>query len=90
MISELPFPRYTRKGQCNRCGWCCLLEDPPCTHLEFIEKGKYNCKIHDKKDRLEKCIVFPGNPPIQNPRCGYWFIDLWENNKMIKAGEGIR
>lgn len=84
--ATLPFPRYIRKGECKRCGWCCLQEDPPCPHL-FIDKvtGKSTCKIHKSEDRPEKCKVYPGNPPIVHPECGYYFVDRWDNGRKVKC-----
>jgi len=83
---KLPFPRYERKGECLRCGWCCLHEDPPCLHLEIDESGKATCLIFDSPDRPSKCHNHPGNPPILHEGCGYWFIDKWDSDKVIKYG----
>jgi len=87
-VTSLPFPRYMRKGKCKRCGACCLNED--CKHLGFNRKaGITTCKIYDSPDRPSKCGIYPGNPPILNPDCGYYFIDRWSNDKIIAAGEGL-
>ena len=88
--TELPFPRYVRKGECLRCGWCCLNEDPPCLHLEQLPDGKYNCKIHKSKERPLRCKLYPSNPPITHLECGYYFIDKWDNNKIVRAGDALR
>jgi hypothetical protein len=85
MIEQLPKPRYVRKGQCNRCGKCCLNED--CDHLEWLENGKANCKIFGKKERPLRCGWFPQLPPIIIEGCGYYFIDRWNNNKKLKEFE---
>ena len=83
----LSHPRYVRKGKCLRCGFCCLSEN--CEHFEWIEKdGKKiaNCKIFGKPERPEKCVNFPQAPPLLNPKCGYYFLDTWENNRKVKMG----
>jgi len=72
--------RYLRKGQCNRCGWCCKHEN--CEHLE-IKNGIATCLIYKQKREL-KCTIFPDAPPILHEGCGYWFIDTWEDNKIVK------
>ena len=77
-------PRYIRKGKCNRCGWCCLQEEPPCPHL--IKEGeKYRCSIYNDKNKPMRCNLYPGNPPILHEPCGYYFIDIWEDNKIVKG-----
>ncbi len=81
IIINLKHPRYTRKGKCNQCGWCCLQED--CEHLE-IKNGLAICLIHDDSGRPDKCKLWPEMPPIPHEGCGYYFIDLWENNKKVK------
>jgi len=40
------------------------------------------CKIY--KDRFLRCRLFPEAPPILNNDCGYYFLDTWENNKIVK------
>lgn len=70
-----------RKGQCNRCGQCCIgktYSEPriDCPNLEFKE-GKAFCKIYE--DRPESCRDFPTSAeeltgfsiPIKN--CGFYF-----------------
>lgn len=76
--------RYKRMGKCARCGACCLVEDPPCPHLSWDGK-KAICKIFGKPERFERCKIFPANPPIPFESCGYYFLDMWENNKIIKG-----
>jgi len=52
-----------RKGQCNRCGECCVLRIDKetgkkiyCEHFEFRD-GKGFCKIYE--DRPKNCRIFP-------------------------------
>ena len=73
--------RYDRKGECNRCGDCCVNED--CEHFQFGEPA--TCLIHDKERPL-KCPLFPEMPPIPKEfkNCGYWFEDTWEDNRIVK------
>jgi hypothetical protein len=86
---DLPFPRYVRGGTCLRCGWCCDHED--CQHLVYnISTRRATCLIWRKKERPLYCGIYPGNPPILHSECGYYFIDRWENNRKIKAGEPIQ
>ena len=89
MTGELPFPRYRRKGKCLQCGWCCLRENPLCPHLKFRDDGSTVCLIHRKASRPSYCRNYPGNPPILHEGCGYYFLDRWDDNKIIKAGETI-
>ena len=70
--------RYIRQGKCNRCGWCCEQED--CEHLERGEMA--TCKIYD--ERFERCWRYPEMPPIMHEGCGYYFLDTWEDNKVVK------
>ena len=84
MSSKLPFPRYIRRGECSRCGWCCLKED--CEHLAW-NGDTATCKIYGDPSRPEKCELFPEMPPILNPRCGYWFVDKWSNDKVLRVRE---
>jgi hypothetical protein len=74
-------PRYERRGQCIRCGFCCQQEN--CEHLSFDEDGLATCLIHEEERPL-RCSLYPANPPIVHEGCGYWFIDLYENNKIVK------
>ena len=69
-------PRYTRQGECLKCGSCCVDED--CEHFD-----PPLCKIHDQK-RPPKCEWFPEAPPIIFEKCGYYFMDTWEDNKFMK------
>lgn len=77
-------PRYKRQGQCNRCGACCVNED--CEHLE-MSNGASTCLIHNDPDRPLKCKLFPEMPPILFPNCGYYFLDKYEDNRVVKIGE---
>ena len=65
-------PRYTRHGQCNRCGECCSQED--CEHFGW-QGNLAVCVIHDSPDRPEKCRMYPANPPTIFSRCGFYFVD---------------
>jgi len=76
---KFPNPRYIRKGKCNRCGWCCLQDN--CEYLMWNGDITF-CKIY--KDRFLRCRLFPEAPPILNNDCGYYFLDTWENNKIVK------
>lgn len=78
-------PRYIRKGQCNRCGWCC--EYHGCPHLQYDGGGKAVCPIY--KNRPKRCRVFPEAPPILHEGCGYYFIDTWDNNRIVKFGKDL-
>lgn len=82
-IPDITKPRYKRMGKCNRCGACCLVEDPPCPHLAW-EGKKAICKIFSKPERPLRCKLFPEMPPIPFKSCGYYFLDKWENNKIVK------
>lgn len=77
-------PRYKRRGQCNRCGWCCEY-----SNCEYLSKknGKAICKIYN--DRPLKCILFPQAPPILTETCGFYFLDTWENNRIVKYGKDL-
>jgi len=74
--------RYIRKGKCNRCGECCINED--CEHLIW-ESDIAICLIY--KNRFDRCKWFPQAPPILIEKCGYYFLDTWENNRIVKAKE---
>ena len=71
--------RYIRQGECNRCGQCCINED--CEH--FVMGEPATCLIHDK-ERPPKCEWFPEAPPIIFEKCGYYFLDTWEDNRIVK------
>lgn len=77
--------RYIRKGQCNRCGACCIIEDPPCPHLKWNGKIAI-CNIYNNPNRPLRCKLFPESPPIpsQFDKCGYYFIDTWNNDEIVK------
>lgn len=74
--------RYLRKGNCAQCGWCCQQEE--CPHLTFVD-GKYYCDIYYSDARPIRCKLFPEDPPIRNEKCGYFWLDRWENDKIVKA-----
>jgi len=76
--------KYERKGECNRCGSCCQNED--CEHFDS-EGEKTTCKIFGSTDRLLKCSLFPELPPILFEKCGYYFLDKWENNRKVELGK---
>ena len=76
--------RYIRKGKCNRCGWCCKHEN--CEYLR-LKNGKATCLIHDDPKRSDKCKLFPEMPPILHNGCGYYFLDTWENNRIVRCRE---
>lgn len=75
--------RYTREGKCIRCGWCCLHED--CDYLE-IDGELATCLIFGDPVRPNKCVWFPQAPPILNEKCGFYFLDTWDNNRKVKFG----
>jgi len=85
------FPRYKRKGKCNRCGWCC--EYHGCELVKYKRVGLFRkreiavCTIH--KDRPQRCVVFPEAPPILHEGCGFSFVDTWENNRPVKYGKDL-
>ena len=72
-------PRYKRRGECLKCGWCCQNED-----CEHFDKDKKTCAIYGQENRPKKCIIFPSGPPITHSKCGYYFLDSWNNNKITK------
>ena len=72
--------RYTRKGKCNRCGWCCQQEN--CEHLQMGNELA-TCLIHEKERPL-RCSLYPDAPPIIYDKCGYYFLDTFDNNKIVK------
>lgn len=77
--------RYKRQGECNRCGWCCLQEDPPCPYLKKEEDEKYSCTVfNDPSKRYARCYLYPDGPPIIHEGCSYYFIDTLDNDKIIK------
>ena len=74
--------RYKREGKCNRCGYCCLTEK--CDYFDMDDGGLATCRIYGDKLRPDKCGSFPQAPPILNERCGYYFLDTWEGNRIVK------
>ena len=83
---ELDFGlRYKRKGRCLRCGSCCLCEDPACEYLSFDDNVAV-CLIYKQADRPLRCKLFPEMPPIPKEfkDCGFYFLDTWEDNKIVK------
>lgn len=84
IVIDLKRPRYIRKGKCNRCGWCC--EYRVCDHLTY-EDGVAICGIYE--DHPGECQRFPQAPPILTETCGFYFLDTWENNKVVKYGRDL-
>lgn len=78
--------RYLRKGSCLQCGWCCLEEN--CEYLLW-DNDKAVCSIYDTDFRPDRCKTFPQAPPILNPACGYYFLDRWENDRVVKFGSDL-
>jgi hypothetical protein len=76
--------RYERQGECKRCGQCCVQEE--CEYL-ILEGNIAACKIYE--NRYARCRRFPQNPPILIKKCGYYFLDTWENNKPVKFGKDL-
>ncbi len=75
-------PRYERRGSCLRCGKCCIGEG--CEHL-IIGDGATTCAIHKDPSRPEKCVLFPALPPIVFKGCGFYFLDLWDNGRIVRG-----
>lgn len=73
--------RYLRRGRCSQCGWCCKREG--CKDLVFVD-SKYFCGLFHSKDRPLRCKLFPEDPPVLNPSCGYFWLDLWNGEKLVK------
>lgn len=76
--------RYKRKGECKRCGWCCEYRE--CEDLIY-EDNVAICTIYE--DRPQACKLFPQAPPILTEKCGFYFLDTWENNKIVKYGKDL-
>lgn len=74
--------RYVRKGKCVRCGQCCINED--CEYLTWEKDETATCLIFGKEERPLMCSLFPEMPPILLEGCGYYFLDTWEDNKIVK------
>ena len=78
-------PRYERRGQCNRCGVCCIKED--CEYLK-IENEKATCLVFDKPERRSYCKDWPEAPPIIYKTCGYYFFDKADKRE-IRFGDRL-
>lgn len=76
-------PRYIRHGECARCGWCCEREE--CGYFKR-EGGFATCGRHGN-GQPEKCVLYPEVPPLVSRRCGFWFVDTFEENRVIRPGE---
>jgi len=72
--------RYIRQGECIRCGQCCVNED--CEHFEMGVPA--TCKIHDG-ERPPRCEWFPEDPPIVFEKCGYYFLDTWKEDRVVRG-----
>lgn len=77
--------RYKREGECARCGWCC--EYRICEHLIYDEKESAVCAIYG--EHPDACKLFPQAPPILTEKCGFYFLDTWEENKTVKYGKDL-
>jgi len=73
--------RYKRRGECTRCGLCCANED--CKHLSW-DGHKAVCLIHNQ-ERPQRCVLFPQAPPIMIAECGFYFVDTWEEDRVVKC-----
>lgn len=71
--------RYIRQGGCDRCGQCC--EEENCEHFQPGDSAM--CSIHEREDRPNKCKWYPQLPPIIFDKCTYYFLDTWEDNRVI-------
>ncbi|OFW53983.1 MAG: hypothetical protein A2163_07890 [Actinobacteria bacterium RBG_13_35_12] len=46
---------FTRSGECNRCGQCCISDK--CPHFKWVD-GVATCLIYDKRDQeCEECKI---------------------------------
>jgi len=83
--------RYKRQGQCIRCGVCCLTEGKdggPCKYLKLAGGGKQaSCLLINHPERPQKCKIFPQAPPILIDTCGYYFLDTWEEDRIVRVRE---
>lgn len=43
-----------------------------------------NCKIYESPDRPMDCGLFPEAPPIMFKDCGFYFLDTWEDNRIVR------
>jgi len=78
--------RYLRQGQCDRCGWCCEQRVCP-DYLRYDKEGKAVCTIYPQHPG--ECQRFPQAPPILVESCGFYFLDTWENNRLVKFGRDL-
>ena len=83
ILIDITKPRYELRGECSRCGECCINEN--CDYLEMKNEIAI-CLIY--KDRFERCRLFPANPPIMFKNCSYYFWDKWEK-KAVKTGKDL-
>ena len=81
-VFDIHAPRYERGGECRRCGACCAGEG--CEHLLVGDDGA-TCAIVDSPDRPLKCRLFPAAPPIVFRGCGYFFLDRWDDNRIVRG-----
>lgn len=72
--------RYVRQGNCSQCGICCIAEN--CEFFDFKENIGI-CKIYNHPDRPSRCVNFPAAPPVMIKECSFYFIDTWDNNRII-------
>lgn len=57
-----------------------------CEHLDW-EGVIAICKIY--VSRPPRCKLFPQAPPILAETCGFYFLDTWENNRIVKYGRDL-
>ena len=82
-----------RRGECNRCGYCCQ----GCIHLvPKFDKPRpyhYKCEIYDKRNefcekcgRVHNCADDYPQYPIRYlcPECGYRFYDVQTGAEVIE------
>ncbi len=86
LTSVLPIDPH-RKGECNRCGHCCMLPNR-CPFLRFDHEMKALCLIY--KMRPLNCRKYPRveEEHIAFP-CGYYFEKPGESRKPDAAGRTI-
>jgi hypothetical protein len=48
-----------------------------------MEDSLATCLIHEEERPL-RCSLYPANPPIIHDGCGYYFLDTYEDNKIVK------
>jgi len=78
---DIHAPRYVRAGECLRCGKCCVAEE--CEHLTTVD-GVATCAIHDDPARPLCCVLFPEVPPLPYDGCGFYFLDRWDDNAVVR------